>query len=275
MGLEIAKDFARRGAKVIIVCPFDEEGRHAKNLIEKETENKNVVFMNLDLGSFKSVRKFAEIILLKEYRLDILVNNAGVGIPGDFFTDDGLNFIMQVNFFGHFLLTVLLLPLLMKSAHSRIVNTSSVLHRFGEMDLKRLNSSGYYYLIQLYCNSKFCMIPFARALKKRLQGSGVVVNCVDPGLVGTRIWSSGRVPLVGHILTIICNVMFKTPMEGAQTAIHVAVDENAVSVSGELFKDCKIIKATTSAYSDKVADELWEESIKLVKLSQEELSFCE
>lgn len=63
----------------------------------------------LDLASLKSVRKFAADILKSEPRLDILINNAGCALLHRTVTEDGLEYQMQSNHFGHFLLTNLLL----------------------------------------------------------------------------------------------------------------------------------------------------------------------
>ena len=77
--------------------------------IIKLTGNKNVVVRHLDLASFKSVRKFTADILRSKSRLDILINNAGCAEHKKKLTEDGLEYQMQSNHFGHFLLTNLLL----------------------------------------------------------------------------------------------------------------------------------------------------------------------
>ncbi|KAI5631948.1 short chain dehydrogenase domain-containing protein [Phthorimaea operculella] len=274
MGLEIAKDFARRGAKVIVACPFKEEGENARKEIMKEARHNKIIFKLLDLGSLESVRQFASDILRDEDRLDILVNNAGVGVPKDHITKDGMSFIMQVNYFGHFLLTILLLPLLKKSGTiwdpSRIVNTSSILHMIGFYDIKNLNRTDHLFMMQIYGKSKFALVVFARELSKKLKQENVVINSVDPGGVGTGIFHSfGK--LIGPILTFFYGSVFKTPWEGVQTALHVALDDQTGEVSGEFFKNCKQTRAITWAYDDKISRYVWKESVKYVKLSEKEL----
>ncbi|CAH0627443.1 unnamed protein product [Chrysodeixis includens] len=277
MGLHIATDLADRGAKVIIACPFEEEGTNATKQIVQETENENVVFKLLDLGSLKSVRKFAADIIKNEKRLDILINNAGIGTPGDFLTPDGMNFIMQVNYYGGFLLTLLLLPLLRKSGQpgepSRILLTTSVLHRIGQVDVDKLNLTNYWFKLQIYGNSKLCLVLFGNRLAEELKGSHVVVNNVDPGAVGTRIFDSGS-RVVGFFLKLVINCMFKTPWLGAQTALHVALDKKAGEVSGGYFQNCRVSKAVRRAYCEDTADSLWKESVKLVQLTKSELEEC-
>ncbi|CAH2233114.1 retinol dehydrogenase 11-like [Pararge aegeria] len=277
MGLRIAMDFADRGARVIVACPFVDEGAAGRKLIVKKTGNEEVIFKLLDLSSNASIRKFAEDILATEKRLDILINNAGVGTVDEFITKDGLNFIMQVNYFGAFLLTLLLLPMLKKtgsaSEPARIVNTTSVLHNIGTVNFENMNKVNHWYLIQLYGNSKLCLVLFTRELTKRLKGANVVCNSVDPGAVGTTIFNcSGK--YYGALIMFLFSVLFKTPWEGAQTAIHTALDKKAGLVSGEYFKNCRIGQAKQCAYDENLAQELWEESVKLVKLCEYDLEEC-
>ncbi|XP_047516258.1 retinol dehydrogenase 11-like [Pieris napi] len=277
MGLRIATDFASRGAKVIVACPFIDEGTNGRKHIIERTGNEKVIFKLLDLSSITSIRKFSSEILQTEERLDILVNNAGVGIGFDYLTKDGMNFIMQVNYFGSFLLTILLLPLLLKTGKpgepARIVNTSSVLHNIGVVDFTNINRLNYWYGIQCYGNSKLCLVLFAHELTKRLNNKNVVINCVDPGAVGTPIFNCVGW-FLGGIITYFFKNFFKTPWEGAQTAIHVALDKKAGEVSGQFFKNCKLSRAKQAGYDDKIAVQLWEESIRLVKMDQDEVYQC-
>ncbi|XP_026729934.1 retinol dehydrogenase 11-like [Trichoplusia ni] len=277
MGLHIATDLADRGAKVIVACPFEKEGINARKQIVQETENENVIFKLLDLGSLKSIRKFAADIVQNEDRLDILINNAGIGVPGDFLTPDGMNFIMQVNYYGAFLLTLLLLPLLKKSGKkgepSRILLTTSVLHNIGQVDIDNLNLTNYWFRLQIYGNSKLCLVLFGNQLAKELKGSHVVVNNVDPGAVGTRIFDSGN-KVIGFFLKLVINCMFKTPWLGAQTALHVALDKKAGEVSGGYFQNCRVSRAVKRAYCEDTAERLWKESVTLVQLTKNELEEC-
>ncbi|XP_028165016.1 dehydrogenase/reductase SDR family member 13-like [Ostrinia furnacalis] len=279
IGLEIALDFAMRGARVIVACPFDDEGKVAKEKIIQESGNTNVVYKFLDLGSFKSVREFAADIIQTENRLDILMNNAGVGIP-DHKTTDGFHIIMQVNYFGTFLLTILLLPLLKKtgtaSDPSRIVNTTSILHRIAMLNLDYLNPDvgcNLFKRIMYYGNSKLCLILFSRELAKRLRGANIVIHNADPGEVGTRIFDSAGV-VIGFIISILILILSKTPFEGAQTPVYAAVDETAKKVTARLFRNCTMQSPSSAATDIQLAKGLWEQSVVLVKLSKQELDEC-
>lgn len=273
MGLEIATDFACRGARVIVACPFVDEGTRGEKVIIERSGNQNVAFKVLDLASLDSVRKFAADIINTEDRLDILINNAGIAPHSDFKTADGLNFVMQVNYFGTFLLTILLLPLLIKtgspSEPSKIANVSSILHRLGQIDLENINRTNYWYRLQLYCNSKLWLVMFGRELSRRLKDSNVIVNNVDPGVVGTNIFQSLNIG-IGAFLTYIFGILFKRPYEGAQTAIYVSTSETAGKFSGEYFQNCVLSKASDKVYNDDLLKKVWNESLKLVGINNEE-----
>ncbi|KPI98155.1 PREDICTED: retinol dehydrogenase 11-like [Papilio xuthus] len=278
MGLRIARDLANRGARVIVACPYPGEGAAAERLLRERSGSEAVVFKHLDLGSLQSVRKFAADLLDSEERLDLLINNAGVGIVGDFVTKDGLNFIMAVNYFGHFLLTLLLMPLLRRSGcaeePSRIVNTTSVLRHIGRIDLDKLNATDYWFKVQIYGNSKLALVVWARELTARLRSTGapVVVNSVDPGAVGTAIFDCIG-SLKGMVLTLLFRSLFKTPWQGAQTALHVALDDRAGEVSGEVFKNCRAVGGG-GVCGPELARRLWQRSAQLVRLDEDELARC-
>lgn len=98
---------ASRGCKVIIADKVNSEKSVEK--IRKLTNNNNIFYKNFDLSSFASIRKCADKIKLAESKIDILINNAGINGFDAYTTEDGLSSVMQVNYFGAFLLTHLLL----------------------------------------------------------------------------------------------------------------------------------------------------------------------
>ncbi|XP_045764302.1 retinol dehydrogenase 11-like [Maniola jurtina] len=278
IGFEIATDFAKRGARVIIAGRIEKKGSEVCNHIIKKTANKEVMFKQLDLSSIQSVRKFVEDIIKSKEKLHILVNNAGVCMGEEYITEDGMSFTMQTNYFGHFLLTLLLVPLLKNSGKisepSRIVNVTSQAHFKGKIYFRKMNDIKYWTSFQNYANSKLCLTLFTRELTKKLKRSNVVVNNADPGYVATYIIKVNNpiLKVIQYLLVQVTQVfVLKSARVGAQTAIHVALDDDAGAVSGEMFYNCKLSKAAAMAYDEDLAQKLWEESIKLVKLEREEV----
>uniref|UniRef100_A0A3Q3AWC8 Dehydrogenase/reductase (SDR family) member 13b.1 n=1 Tax=Kryptolebias marmoratus TaxID=37003 RepID=A0A3Q3AWC8_KRYMA len=190
IGKTTAIDLAKRGARVILACRSKQRGEAALQEIKRESGSNQVVFMQLDLGSLKSVRSFAETFLKSEPRLDILINNAGVLMHGR--TEDGFELMFGVNHLGHFLLTNLLLERLKECGPSRIVNVSSLAQNFGKIDFNCLNShkalrlgTSFTQMFQIYSDSKLCNVLFTYELAKRLQGTNVTCYSLHPGDEGS------------------------------------------------------------------------------------------
>ena len=183
IGKETAIELARRGARVILA---DVQGGEETAIdIRERSGNNNVVFYHLDLASLALVRQFAAKVLEEEPKIDILVNNAGVMVSvfSHKRTKDGFELTFGVNHLGHYLLTNLLLDRLKESPAARIVNVSSYLYRYGSIHFDDLNLESSCFLpgLQAYSQSKLANLLFSRALAKRLQGSQVTVNAVNPG----------------------------------------------------------------------------------------------
>lgn len=113
-----------------MACRNMDKAAVAKSEIEasKSKSTGTLIIEHLDLCSLKSVQKFTERVLASEARVNILVNNAGVMCCPESRTEDGFETHIGSNFFGHALLTLLLLPRIIQSGLSRIVFVSSAIH---------------------------------------------------------------------------------------------------------------------------------------------------
>lgn len=269
IGYETAMDLAERGARVILACRDDKRGTDARDQIVANTGNKDVHFKKLDFASFHSIKQFAEDVLKTENRLDILINNAGTITSGKDKTEDGLLASMQINYFGPFLLTNLLLPLLKSSSPSRIINVSSSDHHFGTIDFQNLNmekeTNATFGNSKVYYNSKLFIILMALELSERLKGSGVTVNSLHPGFVQTNLAPLSN-PIYVVVMKIIMKMFYKTAQEGAQTSIYLSVSPELVGVTGCYYADCRLGNASRLAQDKERAKKLWEASERLVKL---------
>lgn len=261
LGFETAKDLARRGASVILACRDRDRGVSAARKIVDITGNKKVFFKRLDLSSFDSVRAFADDILRTESAIHILINNAGTGKLDNSLTSNKLPIEAQVNHFGPFLLTQLLLPLIKSSAPSRIINVSSILHKVGKIDPSSFDkqAKNSFEHMRVYSNTKLANVLFTRKLSRALKDNGVTVNCLHPGAVHTDIFRNKH-----WIIRFLIKLVLKTPYEGAQTSIHLAVAPELETVTGKYFVDCCEAKTSKSAQDDDLAEKLWELSEKVI-----------
>lgn len=267
IGFETSLNLAERGARLLLACRNEKRGIEARDRIVALTGNTNVHYRHLDLASLTSVRKFAQEILNTESRLDVLLNNAGAGGLGNYKTKDGLHIGMQVNYFASFLLTCLLLPLLKSSAPSRIINVSSVIHKYGDVDFENLNMEKYWSDYLVYTNSKLYVNLMTLELSKRLKGTNVTVNSLHPGVSGTNLFRNIPTRIMRNGVKFILNFFYKSSREAAQTSIYLAVSPEVRNVSGRYFADCREAKPSAKSLDQHLASRLWAVSEKLVQLN--------
>ena len=269
IGREAARDLARRKARVILACRTLERGQEAAADIIESTGNRNVFAKVCNLSSLKSVRNFADDILSSEERLDILICNAGAGSPfGLHLTEDGYEVQFQTNHLGHFLLVNLLLDLLKKTSPSRIILTSSLAHRFGQIDLENIATADKYvnHPFLTYCDTKLANLIFMKELDRKLEGTGVTVNALHPGTIYTNGIRYNQIWYIKLFLLFLCFLYGqRTEEEGAQTIIELAVSQRLQHVSGQYFTDCS--KANYNPLVDDVllAHKFWNLSESCVR----------
>lgn len=265
LGLETARNLADRGGQIYIAGRGENKGNEAAENIRQSTGNKQVKFIQLDLGSLKSVRKFSETFHEIENRLDILINNAGTASHYNK-TEDEFEVNMGVNHLGHFLLTNLLLDLLKASAPSRIIVVSSTAHRIGVIFRNNLNSEIYFPgIFKAYGNSKLANILFTRELSRRLENSNVTVNSLDPGLSMSAI-AQNLQSAIRYFFELIQQFFGRNPEHAAQTHVMLAVDPSVNEISGKYFRDCMQQEPAYFARDEIMAKWLWDESAKLTRL---------
>ncbi|XP_034952778.1 retinol dehydrogenase 13-like [Chelonus insularis] len=269
IGKEVVRDLAERQAKVVMACRDLISCEEARMKIVLETENKYIYCRKCDLSSQASIREFVNKFKSEHKRLDILINNAGIMRCPLNVTKDGIETQLGVNHMGHFLLTNLLLDRLKQSAPARVINVSSAAHKSGKIKVDDLNSVNSYDPADAYAQSKLANILFTRELAKRLEGTGVTVNAVHPGVVDTQItrhmaFSKSKLakPFVKPFLWLLT----KTPVQGAQPILKLALDPSLEKVTGAYFSEFSQTDPSEEAQNDVLAKWLWVTSEKWTKL---------
>jgi len=275
LGYQTALALARAGADVILTGSKDAEGREALARIRPSAPAALVRFEWLDLASLDSVAHFADRLSTSGRAIDLLINNAGVtALPRRQVTPDGFEMQFAANYLGHFALTARLLPLLAASRQPRVVQVSSLAHRFGRIDFDDLNGERRYRPWAAYCQSKLAVLLFALELQKRSTAHrwGVQSNSVHPGYAQTGPIANGGggrspLPLLSKTLG---GVIGHSPEAGALPTLYAAT-EHRVKPGGfygpqgpfELAGPPGEAQIADKARDAAVAQRLWAESERL------------
>ena len=233
IGFHTAKELARKGATVIIPARDMSKAKEASKRIEADVPQARLHLANLDLGEFDSVREFGEH-LRDRYgteSIDLLVNNAGImALPKRTLNSQGLELQFATNYFGPFLLTALLFPLIRKKEGSRIVTVSSGEARSARLEFDNLQSERRYVPHGgAYYQSKLADLIFAFELHRRLSAanSRIASIAAHPGWAVTDIGRSVS-PGFGFLIKLSqLRAMWQSAEAGALPLLFAATSPDA------------------------------------------------
>lgn len=225
LGYESSALLASKGATVIMAIRTVRKGEDAAAEIRAHYPDAKLVVMRLDLADLSSVRDFTEAFNAQYDRLDILLNNAGVMATPQNTTKDGFELQFGTNHLGHFALTGLLMPRLLATADSRVVNVSSIAAENGKMNFDNLMHKDDYNRFNVYGQSKLSNLLFTIALQKRLEaaGAGTIAVAAHPGVAATNLVNSMRIPGAGLLLKLL-SPFTASAHEGALPQVRAAVE---------------------------------------------------
>jgi NAD(P)-dependent dehydrogenase (short-subunit alcohol dehydrogenase family) len=266
IGLETAVALARAGAKTLITARDPARGEAAVAVIRARSGRDDVDLVVFDLGSATSIQAGATAILERCSRIDVLVNNAGHFLSDRRETKDGYEATFGVNHLGPFLLTELLLDRIKESAPSRIVNVASTAHKGASkgLDFADLHSRRAYRGMQAYSKSKLANIYFTTELARRLEGTGVTVNCLHPGTVSTGFAQDGDYSGLFTLGIKVAKPFMLSAARGARTSVYLASSPEVAGVTGQYFVRCRARKPSRAARDHEAARRLWTVSEELV-----------
>eukprot|EP00924_Labyrinthula_sp_SR-Ha-C_P015742 snap_masked-scaffold_4-processed-gene-8.39-mRNA-1 protein AED:0.29 eAED:0.29 QI:0/-1/0/1/-1/1/1/0/376 len=240
-------------AEILLMGEQSEYRRKVKMMFEK----KNLLPMEMDLGSLSSINKFANKFQSQFKHLHSLILNGGL-IPDDFSkTSDGIEMAFGVNHVGHFYLTKLLMPQLELSQPSTIVSVTSALHHMElespilfpekivtkqgpEVLLKNINNETKFSSFASYGQSKLANILFTYKLARDLKASHkkIYVNCVHPGVVSTNMFEdTGSNEILSNVLKKVISWVLYEPDTAAKVQVHLAVGQEIFEneISGKYY----------------------------------------
>jgi NAD(P)-dependent dehydrogenase (short-subunit alcohol dehydrogenase family) len=249
LGREVARRVAALGAQVIVHGRNAERGKAVVAEITKDSKG-SARFYAADLASLAEVRTLAQAILRDYKRIDVLVNNAGVLLQDRQVSKDGHELHFAVNYLAGFLLTRTLLPTIVASAPSRIVNVSSVAQSpidFTDVMLERPGRGG-----QGYGQSKLAQVLLTMDLAAELKDRKVTVTALHPA----TMMDTSMVKAAGMQARA-------TVGEGADAVMNQIV---GVTESGQYYNGQKPARANAQAYDEQARAQLKQLSLKLTGL---------
>ncbi|XP_058071537.1 dehydrogenase/reductase SDR family member FEY-like isoform X1 [Magnolia sinica] len=280
IGLHTAREVAMCGAHVTLACRNTKAAREIAHRWQQEAHASRVLHvevMELDLLSLSSVRSFAAEWERRARPLHVLINNAGVFLMGEpqKFSDDGIEQHLQVNHVAPALLTLLLLPSLLRAPSSRIINVNSVAHHCAVVNPRQWESridEKKFSSIRAYGASKLAHLMFLKILASKLMDERK--NCIQciavhPGIVTTN--------LVRTVPSFRRRSFWRfDPKEGARSVLFcvASADVAADLEKGFAYYSCNCKPARVSAQAADVDTcmEVWQKTLEIAGLNADYLT---
>jgi len=264
IGKSTALGLATMGATVVIVGRNAPKSAQVVEAIRAASGNNNVDFLLADLSSQQEVRRLADEFKSTYPHLHVLLNNAGAAFLQRQLSVDGIEMTLALNHLAPFLLTNVLLDTLKASAPARIINVSSGAHTSGKIEFDNLQGERAYGL-GAYPNAKLATILFTMELACRVEGTGVTVNALHPGLTATGFGKNNG-KLMAALVSIVAPLIARSPAKGAETSIYLASSSSVEGMTGKYFYNSHVTRAAPQTTDMAVARNLWEVSAELVHL---------
>ena len=234
LGLATARGLAAKGAHVVMAVRNQTKAAAAVDQIRAAVPDASLELVALDLSSQASVKEAAGQILAAHDGLDLLVNNAGVMAISEARTVDGFEMQFGVDHLGHWTLTALLLPALLRTPGSRVVTVTSTAHHIGRtVDVANPHLQGRYGPWRAYGQAKLANFHFGLGLQRELERAGArtVSLIAHPGLSDTDLQTvsvqgsgGGASQRFFHALTRYTGM---SPDDGALPQLRAATDPAA------------------------------------------------
>ena len=265
IGQAAAEQLARRGARIVLVARDPARAEAALGRLRRIAPDAGHALHLADLSRLHEMQRVGDTIAETEAKVDVLINNAGAWFHDRVETEDGFETTFALDHLSYFVLAHALRESLSAASPSRIVNTSSVGHRFAALDWADLQSRNHYRGFEAYCRAKLCNVLFTREIARRLSGAGVTANCFHPGFVASRFGdNNGGLRKLGFGLAK--SLVAITPEMGAATLVYLASAPELADRSGGYYAKCRPVEPSRRARDEVAARRLWDLSAEMTRV---------
>ncbi|KAI6034816.1 short-chain dehydrogenase [Pisolithus marmoratus] len=288
IGLEASVHLTRMRPRMLFpTCRDEEKCKRTREVLMQRTgdDGAGITPLPLELGRFESVRALAARFAAEPHSnddgLNVLIVNAGGFVREHIKTNDGWEVTLQVNYLSTVLLSILMLPHLVKASSpkspSRLVVVSSLGHYFGPAELK--GAAQWESVLETMNDEKFCHryhvaklleVMFVRELAARLPNPTPVVACaVHPGFCRSNLFRTLDSKWYTQLLIPLANVLFaaRTSEEGSRTLIHAAIGNDERAMHGRYLSSCQVTEESDYLFTPEgkaFSGRLWTETIDVL-----------
>lgn len=276
IGYHTAAALAKHGATVVLAVRDLAKGDAAVTRIKRASPQAAVEVRELDLSSLASVRDAAAALGTAHPRIDLLINNAGVMYTPKQTTVDGFELQFGTNHLGHFALTGLLLPKMMRVKGSRVVTVSSMAHRImAAIHFDDLQWENGYNRIAAYGQSKLANLMFTYELQRRLAAKRkpTIAVAAHPGTANTEL-TRYLPPLLRPADRLLLPLVVQSAAMGALPTLRAATDPEVTGAQyygpsgiGEQRGHPKLVDASKQAHEAELQRRLWAVSEELTGIT--------
>jgi len=212
IGFYLASILASKGANIIMPVRNMNKGEDAKRMILESYPNAKITLMNLDLSSFESIHSFVNEIITNKIDIDIFINNAGVFHMPKSETKDGLELTIGTNHIGVKLLNDLLMDYLRSLNHEvEVLFTTSVAAYRANIKYDDFFSEKHYNKVQVYCNSKLCVLHNFLDYKSRVENTNIKTYLSHPGIAYSPLIKKAYPGFFGWMAMVGMKILFHRP----------------------------------------------------------------
>jgi NAD(P)-dependent dehydrogenase (short-subunit alcohol dehydrogenase family) len=267
LGLALVKKFINNNFFIHIIAKDNNKIQKLVNYFH-EKNIKSFKFYQADLAEKNELNKV--ILQIKNLdRIDVLINNAGALFLKREVNSEEVEKTFAVNYLSHFYLTISLIDVIKKTKNSRIVNISSMVHKFAKLDLSDMNFSTNYNGYIAYFNSKLMNLLFSYKINRIYHND---INCyaIHPGWLNTNFGNNNR-SKIRFLSNFIRNIFAKKASYVANEIFNICSNQEYLNYSGKYLLINKIAKSSDLSYNKNLQDELWQKSLKMIETHKNEI----